>query len=298
MSFNQAVISVENLRHSYGNTQALKGISFNIEKGRIYGLLGKNGAGKTTAINIIMGFLKPTSGVVRVFGEESSDLSPEIKRKTGLLHEGHLAYDFMTIAQTEHFYKGFYPDWYSKTFKYFTDKLGLPLNRKVKHMSCGQRSQVVLAALMAQGAEVLILDDFSMGLDAGYRRLFIDRLNEFVKEGGKTVLITSHIVQDLERFVDHAVIINKGEIKRSAPLSSIREGIYCYRLPENIDYRLMEIQKEVMDISVNNGSVDIITSVAPQEAQDFFQGKLGAKTEFSLRDVSLEDAFIAITGKY
>ncbi len=291
------VISVENLEHSYGSAKALKGVSFSMEKGRVYGLLGKNGAGKTTTINIVMGFLKPSGGVCRVFGEDVSRMSPETKRRTGLLHEGHLAYDFMTIAQTEKFYKSFYPRWDGGIFRYFMEKLGLPESRKIKNMSCGQRSQVVLAALMAQGAEVLILDDFSMGLDAGYRRLFIDRLNEFVREGGKTVLITSHIVQDLERFVDYAVIINKGEVVKAAPLGDIKKDIYCYRFPAGSDRRLIEGDPSVMDVSVNNDSVDIICSVPPEKAGEFFSGRMGSG-DFYQRDVSLEDAFIAVTGKY
>lgn len=298
MSFNNGIISVENLEHYYGNTKALKGINFSVEKGKIYGLLGKNGAGKTTSINIIMGFLKQSKGSVKVFGEEVSMLSNATKRKIGLLHEGHLAYDYLTIKQTEYFYKGFYDNWDSKVFQYYIDKLSLPLDRKIRNMSCGQRSQVVLATLMAQNAEVLILDDFSMGLDAGYRRLFLDRLNEFVKDGNKTVLITSHIVQDLERFVDYAVIINKGELLKSAPLSEIKNGIYSYLIDNKYDYSLLEKENDIMDISLNSGSYNIVTKISPENISDFLKSKFNKKVDYTLKDLSLEDAFIAITGKY
>ena len=232
MNSNNVVISVANLEHSYGSTKVLNGLNFTIEKGKIFGLFGKNGAGKTTTINILMGFLTPEKGECIIYGEKAASLSNENKRRIGLLHEGHISYDFMTLEQTEKFYKDFFPNWESKTFAYFMEKLGLPKNRKIKHMSCGQRSQVALAVLMAQGAETLILDDFSMGLDAGYRRLFLDHLNHFVKDNNKTILITSHIVQDLERFVDEAVIINKGHVLLSAPLSNIKDGIDYLLVPD------------------------------------------------------------------
>lgn len=298
MSFSNIPISVKNLEHYYGNYHALKGINFDIEKGKVYGLLGKNGAGKTTSINIIMGFLQQSRGSVKIFGEESSSLSNETKRKIGLLHEGHLAYDYLTIKETEYFYKGFYHNWDSKIFNYFIEKLALPIDRKIKNMSCGQKSQVVLASLMAQNAEVLILDDFSMGLDAGYRRLFIDRLNEFVKEGNKTVLITSHIVQDLERFVDYAIVINKGNLIASSDLKNLGKDIFCYNISDKYNYSLIETDKQIMDISLNNGSIDIITKINPKDISNYLKSKFNEEVHWNIKKLSLEDIFIAITGKY
>ena len=177
------------------------------------------------------------------------------------------------------------------------EKLGLPKNRKIKHMSCGQRSQVALAVLMAQGAETLILDDFSMGLDAGYRRLFLDHLNHFVKDNNKTILITSHIVQDLERFVDEAVIINKGQVLLSAPLSKIKDGIYGYRLPLNADIKNIKKDERILDISITKESYEIITRLTLEESKKYFQG-ITLSENIIPYDVSFEDAFIALTGKY
>ena len=105
----QDVIACRNLRHSYGSKEVLSGLDFTVAPGRIFGLLGKNGAGKTTTINILMGFLQPASGDCRIFGEPSHDIRPETRTRIGLLHEGHLQYDFMTVRQVERFYSGFYP---------------------------------------------------------------------------------------------------------------------------------------------------------------------------------------------
>jgi ABC-2 type transport system ATP-binding protein len=184
----EKVIEISGLTHSYGKNKVLHGIDFSVEKGKTFGLLGKNGAGKTTTINIMMGFLKPDGGKCLVFGEDAHRLSPKVKRKIGLLHEGHLSYEFMSIDDTEKFYRSFYPAWDAGIYALLMKKLGLKRTHKIKNMSCGQRSQVALAVLMAQNAEILILDDFSMGLDAGYRRLFIEHLNFYVKEREKPFL--------------------------------------------------------------------------------------------------------------
>jgi ABC-2 type transport system ATP-binding protein len=291
------IIQINGLTHSYGNKRVLHGVDFYVEPGKTFGLLGKNGAGKTTTINIMMGFLRPDGGKCLVFGENASKLSPKTKRKIGLLHEGHLSYEFMSIEQTENFYKRFYPDWDSNIYAYLTGKLNLKRSHKIKHMSCGQRSQVALSVLMAQNAEVLILDDFSMGLDAGYRRLFIDHLNYYVKEKKKTVLITSHIVQDLERFVDDALIIDKGKVLRSAPLKELKTGLYGYRL-NGVANKDIPLDEHIKDFSHTNTGVEVVCTVPPDQANEYFKSKFGADIEPEPFDITLEDAFIALTGKY
>ncbi len=291
------VIEVSNLEHAYGKNKVLHGINFNVERGKIFGLLGKNGAGKTTTINILMGFLRPIGGKCLVLGEESHNLSNSAKMKIGLLHEGHLAYNFMTIEQTEAFYKSFYPDWDSKIFDMLMTKLGLKRHHKIKHMSCGQRSQVVLAALMAQNADVLLLDDFSMGLDAGYRRLFLDHLNMYVKEHNKTILVTTHIIQDLEKFIDDAVVINKGQVLRSAPLAELKEGIYGYRVTSDKNLSTLEKEDIIKDVSDTSKGYEIVSTLAPQDFNPWLENKVGS-SQIENYEISLEDAFIALTGKY
>jgi ABC-2 type transport system ATP-binding protein len=203
----------------------------------------------------------------------------------------------MSIAQTEHFYKRFYHEFDSKVYEYLTGKLNLKRTHKIKHMSCGQRSQVALAVLMAQNADVLILDDFSMGLDAGYRRLFIDHLNYYVKEKKKTVLITSHIVQDLERFVDDALIIDKGKVLRAAPLKELKKGLYGYRL-SGVANKDIPLDEHIKDFSHTNMGVEVVCTVLPDQAKEYFTSKFGESVETEQFDITLEDAFIALTGKY
>lgn len=181
------VIKVENLVHRYGRRTIFTDLNFAIPPGKVYGLLGKNGVGKTTLIKILMGFLRPESGRCRIFGEDSHTLSPSTRARIGLLFEGHVAYEFMSIAQVERFYAPFYPRWDRDLYYSLVSKLKLPNDHLIRNMSCGQRSQVVLGLIMAQQPDLLILDDYSIGLDAGYRRLFLDDLREYLARGQRTV---------------------------------------------------------------------------------------------------------------
>lgn len=206
------MIECINLTHSYGKHQIYKDLSFTVPQGRILGLLGKNGTGKTTTINILSGFLKPQGGECRIFGENILTMDPKMRARIGLLIENHVQYSFMTIREIESFYSKYYPKWDSTAYYELMSLLKVADGQIISRMSCGQRSQVALGLLMAQNPEVLILDDFSIGLDPGYRRLFVEYLRDFVKRDGKTVFLTSHIIQDMERLIDECIIMDYGGI--------------------------------------------------------------------------------------
>ncbi|MCG8471527.1 MAG: ABC transporter ATP-binding protein [Desulfobacterales bacterium] len=293
-----AVIEVENLCHSYGEKDVLNNLSFQVNKGRIFGLLGKNGAGKSTTINTMMGFLAPKGGECRVFGEPSHRLSPQTRSRIGLLHETFLQYQFFSIGQAEKFYASFYPKWNHSVFRLLMDKLGLPENRKIHRMSCGQRSQVTLALILAQMPDLMILDDYSLGLDAGYRRLFLDYLLEYARREGTTILITSHIVQDLERFVDDIVVLEKGRTLISSTLDDFIKGFHCYGFSVNGQER--EIPQEGPLFRVEAiGKKRFLFSFASKDEVKSYLSSCGVNApELEVVPQSLEDAFIGLTGKY
>lgn len=224
-------VSVEHLGHSYGGHLVYSDLSLTFEEGKIYGLLGKNGVGKTTLIRILMGFLKPKCGMCRIFGDPAHAIRPATRARVGLLFERHLAYDFFTISQLERFMARFYPRWKPERYYGLVEVLGLPPSHKIAHMSEGQRSQAVLGLMLAQDPELLILDDYSMGLDAGYRRLFVDYLRENLRDGKHTVVLTSHVIQDMDRFVDEVVFLRRGGQSHMTSLKSFMETFRCYRLP-------------------------------------------------------------------
>jgi ABC-2 type transport system ATP-binding protein len=206
------IITCEHLTHWYGKRKIYEDLNFEVAPGRIVGLLGKNGTGKTTTINILMGYLKPRSGSCRIFDEPVQSVSPLTRQRIALLLEGHVQYSYMTIEQVERFYSAFYPKWNRDAYYGLMKKLKVAPGQKISRMSNGQRSQVALGLILAQNADLLVLDDFSLGLDPGYRRLFCEYLRDYAKAEGKTVFLTSHIIQDLEKLVDEVIIMDYGSI--------------------------------------------------------------------------------------
>lgn len=289
------VIECRNLTHYYGNRLIYQNLSFDVPKGRILGLLGKNGTGKTTTINILSGFLQPRSGECYILGEKIGEMNPLTRQRIGLLIEGHVQYQFMTIEQIERFYSSFYPNWKREAYYELMSRLQVAPKQRINRMSCGQRSQVALGLILAQDPEVLVLDDFSLGLDPGYRRLFVDYLREYAKAENKTVFLTSHIIQDMERLIDDCIIMDYGRILIQMPVNELLGKFrrYTGNVREGFDAKF---DATIYNPSVMRSSLEAF-SMEPEEAVIKQLGANGVKNIVAER-VSLEDAFIGLTGKY
>lgn len=291
------VIEIRGLCHSFGARPIHRHLDLDVRRGRIVGLLGKNGVGKTTLMNILMGFLRPQAGQCTIFGEPSHGLSPDAKERIGLLFEGHLAYDFMTITEIERFYSRFYRNWNAAHFFDLMARLGLPGKHRIRHMSEGQRSQVVLGLLFAQEPDLLLLDDYAMGLDAGYRRLFVDYLTDYVREGNRTVFMTSHVIEDMDRIADDLVLLRAGGDVRHTTLKAFRDSFHCYSLP-------CIQQPPVPDGVIVNaerttgGRCEIFTFASEQDLAAALHVQGIPLDGLRREPMTLENAFFGYTGRY
>lgn len=260
------------------------------------GLLGKNGTGKTTIINILNGYLKPRSGVCRLFGEDMNNISPATKSRIGLLLEGHVQHTYFNVQQIEKFYSAFFPKWKKEAYYELLKKLQVLPTQKISTMSCGQRSQVALGLLFAQDPDLLILDDFSMGLDPGYRRLFVEYLKEYASAENKTVFLTSHIIQDMEMLIDDCMIMDYGRLLLHRPVKEIMDNFKRYRFvtPGN-DFKL-SADNDFWNPSVLGDKWEVYSFLNKEEVLSKLT-VMGVK-EITEENLSLEDAFIGLTGKY
>ena len=294
---NQSVISVRGLTQRYGTGRVIySDLSFEVPKGRILGLLGKNGTGKTTTINILMGYLRPQKGECRIFGEPITELSPATRSRIALLIEGHVQYSFMTIAQIEKFYSRFYPKWNRDAYYELMKKLHVTPDQRISSMSCGQRSQVALGLILAQNADLLVLDDFSLGLDPGYRRLFIDYLREFAKAEDKTVFMTSHIIQDLERLIDDCIILDYGKILTQMPVDRLLEDFGRYTFTTQAD--TLPADEGLINPGKIRNEMEVFSFRGPEYVKSVLESNSIPYSDLRRTPMSLEDAFIGLTGKY
>jgi ABC-2 type transport system ATP-binding protein len=292
------VVEVKNLTHYYGKKLVFENFNFEIKSGRIFGLLGKNGTGKTTTINILNGFLKPTSGNCLMFGENSYKLSPQTKARVGFLIEGHIQYSFMSIKQIEKFYSAFYPKWKKEPYYELMSKLAVTEDQKLSKMSCGQRSQVALGLILAQDPDLLILDDYSMGLDAGYRRLFLDYLIEYAKAESKTIFITSHIIQDLENFLDDCLIIDYKSVLVAMPIKEFQKNFKQFRFTVPNPEVMFSKNEIIKNFEKLKDKVTVYTFADKLDLVAYLNSLNINNSAVEEIPMSLEDAFIGITGKY
>jgi len=292
------VIECNNLTHYYGRKLVYENLNIHVGEGNIVGLLGKNGTGKTTTINILNGFLRPRSGECLIYGENSQHLSPETKAKTGFLIEGHIQYSFMNISQIEKFYSGFYPKWNPAPYWELMSKLDVTPKQKISVMSCGQRSQVALGLILAQDPDLLILDDFSMGLDPGYRRLFIDYLREYAKSENKTIFATSHIIQDMERLIDEVLIIGYNRVLAQCPVNEFMSKFKQFSFESEKDISELKNEKFVVNLEQVKNKIELYTYEQEGFVKNFLDRQgIDCKNFREIR-MGLEDAFIGLTGKY
>ncbi len=292
------VIQCINLTHYYGKKLVYENLNINVAEGRILGLLGKNGAGKSTTINILNGFLEPRSGQCLIYGENTQHLSPATKRRIGYLIEGHVQYSFMNVRQIEKFYSGFYPNWKRDAYFNLINKLKITPHQKISTMSCGQRAQVALGLILAQDPDLLILDDFSLGLDPGYRRLFIDYMREYAKAEKKTVFLTSHIIQDMERLIDDILIMDYNRVLVQSPVRDFTTRFKEFTF--ELDRDDIELKDHPLAVNVEHlrNHYEFYTYGNENEVRQLLENQGIAYRNFKEQPMTLEDAFIGLTGKY
>ncbi len=190
-------IETERLTKYYGPRCVVNSLNLKIPAGTIYGFLGRNGAGKSTTIKMLMGMTRPNSGSARLLGHDNAELPPRVKERIAYLAEGHPLYRWMTVAEAAKFARSFHADrWNQPLFDQILDHFELSRRAKLGRLSNGQRANVSLALAIAPDPDLLILDDPTLGLDTVARRDFLMSMIQLVQRQGRTILFSSHILAD------------------------------------------------------------------------------------------------------
>lgn len=218
-------IQIEGLTMNFRGCRALRGVDLKIQTGAVFSLLGENGAGKTTLIRILTGFQRPSGGKVRVLGLDPIRDALEIRRRIGYVSDSPALYEWMRIDEIGWFASSFYPDGFLKKYREMVAQYELPSNRKIKHLSKGQRAKVGLALAVAHDPELLILDEPTSGLDPLVRRDFLESMVDRAASG-RTVLLSSHQMSEIERVTDRLAIIHDGKVGLEGQLAELRDEIF------------------------------------------------------------------------
>ncbi|MGN6799071.1 MAG: ABC transporter ATP-binding protein [Gaiellaceae bacterium] len=214
-------VHADGLGKRYGATWALRDCTLEIPAGSVTALVGPNGAGKTTFLQLVVGLTRPTAGTVAVFGSDPIADSGAVLARIGFVAQEHPLYHGFTVADTLKLGRKLNPGWDDDVAYARVDQLGLPLDRKIGKLSGGQQAQVALTLALAKRPDLLVLDEPVASLDPLARREFLQTLMEAVAESELTVILSSHILADLERVCDHIVILANGRTQLAAPIDDV-----------------------------------------------------------------------------
>ena len=208
------IIETSQLCKSFENRPALRGLDLRVPVGSIFGFLGRNGAGKTTTIKTLMGLLRSDSGSARVFGTPviDADRSVEIRRRIGFVTEDKELYPYMTVEQIIRFTRPFFPKWRDDLERRYLKMFELPPKRKIPDLSKGMRSKLMLLLAISRGAELLILDEPTDGLDPAATEDVLRELVAIAASSGTTMFFSSHQLAEVELIADHIGIIDQGRM--------------------------------------------------------------------------------------
>jgi ABC-2 type transport system ATP-binding protein len=219
---SEHVISVTDLTHRFGARTALDAVTLAVPAGGVHGLVGPNGAGKTTLIRNILGLLQPASGAVRVFGRDPVADPVGVLSRIGYLSEDHDLPGWMRVDELLDYQRAFYPSWDDAYAMELRRAFALDPCAKVRTLSRGQTARTGLLLALAHRPPLLVLDEPSSGLDPVVRRDILEAILRTIAGEGRTVLFSSHLLDEVERVADHVTMIDEGRIVLSGPLAALR----------------------------------------------------------------------------
>jgi ABC-2 type transport system ATP-binding protein len=216
------LVEIEALSRRYGSTLALDNVSLQAEVGLVYGLVGANGAGKTTLIKHLLGLLRPHRGTVRVFGLDPVRDPVAVLRRVGYLSEQRDLPEWMRLEELLRYTQAYHPSWDQAYAERLLEDFGLDRGKKFSDLSQGMRAQAGLVVAVAHRPELLVLDEPSSGLDVVVRQDILVDIVRTVVEDGRTVIFSSHLLDEVERMCDHVTVLHEGRVAVQGPVDEVR----------------------------------------------------------------------------
>ncbi|MEH7011124.1 ABC transporter ATP-binding protein [Neobacillus niacini] len=219
------VVEIKNLTKTYGKARGISDISFNVEEGEIFGFIGPNGAGKSTTIRTLLSLIYPTSGSATIFGKDTVQFAPEIKKEIGYLPSEVFYYDNMKVKDLLNYSASFYKKDCRKRIRELAEIMDLDLNKKIDDLSLGNKKKVGIVQGLLHEPKLIILDEPTSGLDPLMQQKFFELLEEENRKGA-TILFSSHILTEVQRLCNRVAIIKEGKIVTVEKISTLKENTY------------------------------------------------------------------------
>jgi ABC-2 type transport system ATP-binding protein len=221
-SNQDTLIEVSNLSRCFGKKQALDNVSFSVKRGRVFGLVGENGAGKTTLMKHLLGSLTAERGSVTVMGVDPTRNAPAVLSQLGYLSEDRDLPRWMRVRELMRYTRSFFPDWDEDYAEQLREQFNLSPDTKIRNLSRGEKAKAGLLAALAHRPSLLLLDEPSSGLDSVARHEILAVIVRSVAEEGRTVVFSSHLLDEVERVADDVAMIHQGRLTLSMPMDELK----------------------------------------------------------------------------
>jgi ABC-2 type transport system ATP-binding protein len=285
-------IETNSLHKRFGELHAVDGLDLRVPRGAVYGFLGRNGAGKTTTIRMLAGLAHASSGEMRVLDFDPRVDSVSILERTGVvIHK--MVLPSMTGNDLARFNRGFYPRWSDQLLARYADVLEVPMDRKFRNLSTGNRTKLCLLLVLAQGAELLMLDEPTSGMDPVVTDQLLRILVEDFASDGRTLFLSSHHLSEVERVADWIGIIDHGKLLLEAELDDVRANFRRVRIAG--DSLVAVGANEIVSTNVSEGTTEYVVRVNAEG----FAARLRSQGAIVLdvTPMSLSEIFLELVGR-
>jgi len=289
----ELAISSQGLKKTYPEVRALDGLDLSVPRGAVYGFLGRNGAGKTTTIKTLLGLVRPSGGAAQVLGLDIRKDHLAILERTGFVSETKVLFESLSARQLIRFNRGYFPKWSDALAERYAGLFEIPMDRPFGKLSLGNRTKVCHLLALSQGADLLLLDDPTSGLDPVMTDLLLQILIEDHVNEGRTVFFSSHHLSEVERIAEWIGIIEGGKLLLETRLEDIRQN-----------FRLVTASSDMLPALTGPNLVSQKRSekfhrfLVSREADEFAARLRGeGATVLEISPVNLSEVFLGLAGK-